>query len=85
MNEDRLILSLQFQLDSEKKTNREYNILIGEQQNEITNLKNNIIFLEKELNKFREIQKTNKKTNKETNKEESNTFFKRVSGWIYRS
>lgn len=81
MNENQIILSLQFQLDSEKKTNREYNILIDEQQNEITNLKNNIIFLEKELNKFREIQKPNK----EIKQEESNTFFKKVSSWIYRS
>ena len=40
MNENQLILSLQFQLDSEKKTNQEYNILINEQQNEISNLKN---------------------------------------------
>ena len=80
MNENQIILSLQFQLDSEKKTNQEYNILINEQQNEITNLKNNIIFLEKELNKIKEINKL-----KEIKHEESDTFFKRVSGWIYRS
>jgi len=80
MNENQIILSLQFQLDSEKKMNQNYNILINEQQNEITNLKNNIIFLEKELNKFREINKL-----KEIKHEESDTFFKRVSGWIYRS
>lgn len=81
MNENQIILSLQFQLDSEKKTNREYNILIDEQQNEISNLKNNIIFLEKVLNEIREIQETNK----EIKQEESNSFFKRVSSWIYRS
>ena len=81
MNENQIILSLQFQLDSEKKTNREYNILIDEQQNEISNLKNNIIFLEKVLNEIREIQEINK----EIKQEEPDTFFRRVSSWIYRS
>lgn len=81
MNENQLILSLQFQLDSEKKTNQEYNILINEQQNEITNLKNKINNLEKELNKFTEIQEINK----EIKQEEPDTFFKKVSSWIYRS
>ena len=77
MSQNQIITSLQFQLDSEKKTNLEYNILIDEQQNEITKLKNKIEFLEKELNKFKEI--------KEVKQEESDTFFRRVSGWIYRS
>ena len=72
-----IITSLQFQLDAEKKTILEYNILIDEQQNEITKLKNKIEFLEKELNKFKEI--------KEVKQEEPDTFFRRVSGWIYRS
>lgn len=81
MNENQLILSLQFQLDSEKKTNQEYNILINEQQNEISNLKNKINNLEKEINKFIEV----KETNTEIKQEDSNTFFKRVSSWIYRS
>lgn len=77
MSQNQIITSLQFQLDAEKKTILEYNILIDEQQNEITKLKNKIEFLEKELNKFKEI--------KEVKQEESDTFFRRVSGWIYRS
>ena len=41
MSQNQIITSLQFQLDAEKKTILEYNILIDEQQNEITKLKNN--------------------------------------------
>jgi len=74
MNENQLIISLQFQLDSEKKTNSEYNILINEQQNEISKLKNKIESLEKELNKIKELKQ-----------EDNDTFFRKVSSWIYRS
>ena len=80
MDENQIITSLQFQLDLEKKTNLEYNILIDEQQNEITKLKNKIEFLEKELKELKKINEI-----KQIKQEESDTFFRRVSGWIYRS
>ena len=85
MNQNELITSLQFQLDLEKKTNLEYNILINEQQNEISKLKNKIEFLEKELNKFNKLNELNELNKiKELKQEDNNTFFRRVSGWIYR-
>jgi DNA repair exonuclease SbcCD ATPase subunit len=91
MNENQLIISLQFQLDSEKKTNSEYNILINEQQNEISKLKNKIESLEKELNKFNKLKNKIESLEKELNKikelkqEDNDTFFRKVSSWIYRS
>lgn len=90
MNQNELIINLQFQLDSEKKTNLEYNIMINEQQNEISKLKNKIEFLENEINKLQVLTSPKVKISVQSSSLETpnmveETLFKKVSNWIYRT
>jgi hypothetical protein len=84
MNQNELITSLQFQLDLEKKTNLEYNILINEQQNEISKLKNKIEFLEKELNKFNKLNELNELNKiKELKQEDNNNITFNICNYFF--
>ena len=77
ITESDLILSLQFNLDTQNKINSEYLLLINEQQNEINNLKNKIKFLESEIKKQKII--------KEEPIQQDITFTQKISKWFYLS
>ena len=76
-------LSLQYELDLQKKSNSEYIVLINELENENNNLKNKIKFLESQLNKNISENKDNKdnKDNKEL--EQNTSFTQKITKWFY--
>lgn len=78
--ESEINLSLQYELDRQKKSISEYIILINELENENNNLKNKITFLESQLNKNLSENKDNK-----DNKEpiQNISFTQKISKWFY--
>lgn len=75
--ESEINLSLQYEIDRQKKSISEYIIYINELENENNNLKNKISFLESQLNKNLSENKDNKEPIQNI------SFTQKISKWFY--